>query len=219
MVVFCCCYYWYCYCFLIVLTWDGNLKPIPDLQILKHSCPQGGVPFGSAARRLAQPRLCVPRSSWFTIGLPQSSWVPPGPSNVNTAFLAPPIVSGGKWLSIVFQHSPQEAWYHRLTKAGKLTDLLRWVWPPHTPHWSNPAQGAVTSREQTAAAQDTQPHADWLLWLVLTFSPCLCHPYTMLDTTPRQWKGTPLIGRLKKKTEKDSQIPEGTKRNRIGLYR
>lgn len=133
---------WYCYCFVVVFDRGiriGSQSQIP--RCLKQSCPQGGVPFGSAARRLAQPRPRVPRLSWFTIWRPHSSECLPGPSNVNTAFLTPPIVSGEKWPSIVFQRSPQEAWYHPLTKAGKLTDLLRWVWPPYTPHWSNSEQG------------------------------------------------------------------------------
>lgn len=140
---------------------DQNSKPIPDSQMSKALLSPGWSPLGSAARRLTQPRPCVPRLSWFTIGWSQSSECLPSPSNVNTAFLTPPIVSGGKWPSIVFQCSPQEAWYHPLTKAGKLTDLLRWVWPLHTPHWSSPGQGSMASREQTAATHYAPRQTVW----------------------------------------------------------
>lgn len=183
-------------------TGIGIWIPSQIPRCLKHSCPQGGVAFGSAARRLAQLRPCVPRLSWFTVWRPQSSECLPRPSNVNTAFLTPPIVSGGKWLSIVFQHSPQEAWYHPLTKAGKLTDLLRWVWPPHTPHWSSPRQGAVTSREQTAAAHDAPQLAAW--WAPLA---CLSYTHTMLDTEPPgSGNALPLINRC---VEESRLCPSG----------
>ena len=55
-----------------------------------------------------------------------------------------PAVSRGKRARIVFHCSPQETWYHSQTKAGKLTDLLRWVWLQHTPRWSAPVEKAVT---------------------------------------------------------------------------
>lgn len=171
------CYYWYYYCFAVVFdTGIGIQSPSQIPRCLKYSCPQGGVLFGSGARRLAQPRRYVPRLSWFTIW-PLEQWVPPWPGNVNTAFLTPPTVSEGKWPGIVFQRSPQEAWYHPLTKAGKLTDLLRWVWLPYTPHWSSPRQGAVTSRKPTVPP--TVPLRllpDGLLWLMfrfVLFAPCV----------------------------------------------
>lgn len=84
----------------------GIYSPSQIPRCLKHSGPQGGVSFGSPARRLAQPRPCVPRWSWFSSWQPQSSECLPSPSNVNTAFLTPPIVSGGKWPSIVLQLPP-----------------------------------------------------------------------------------------------------------------
>ena len=45
----------------------GIRGPSQIPRCLKDFCPWGGVPFGSGARRLAQPRLHVPRLSWFTI--------------------------------------------------------------------------------------------------------------------------------------------------------
>lgn len=56
----------------------------------------------------------------------------------------PPAVSRGKQARIVFHCSPQETWYHSQTKAGKLTDLLRWVWLQHTPRWLAPVENVVT---------------------------------------------------------------------------
>lgn len=78
-------------------------------------------------------------------------------------------------------------------KSGKADDLLRWVWPPHTPPWSSSGQGALTSREQTAAAH-TAPHltAWWAPFgSCFNFSLSFLHPYRVRHGNTRQWECTP----------------------------
>lgn len=104
---------------------------------------KGGVDFVPTQRHTQRsPKSSGTRLSQFSV----CAECRPFPAQGISFLLSwtPPAVSRGKQARIVFHCSPQETWYHSQTKAGKLTDLLRWVWLQHTPRWSAPVENAVT---------------------------------------------------------------------------
>lgn len=95
-------------------------------------------------------------------------------------------------------------------KSGKADDLLRWVWPPHTPPWSSSGQGSLTSREQTAAAH-TAPHltAWWAPLDHVSISPSLSYTYTVSDMeTPGSGNALLLISRCVEKSQDTAHLAD-----------